>query len=163
MVEPFTESDGDTCNAIEDMPADLKDLSFFVSDVVSYIVGFICRKLANSLKCAVCVSAMASNPTFSEIIEQKYRRGLVYSRLEIEKLCKEDDRKLRYFEYQNWLKRKNIIQNLIVHTLTDVESSLFHSLSDHILEQEVLHDHRTLLVKSILHEFFRIRLNHIAE
>ncbi|GBN14039.1 hypothetical protein AVEN_249378-1 [Araneus ventricosus] len=89
MVEPFAESNGDSCSAIEDMPADLKSLYFFVSDVVSYIAGFICRKLANSLKCAVCVSAMVSNPTFSEFIEQKYRGGLVYPGLDTEKLCKE--------------------------------------------------------------------------
>ncbi|GBO15235.1 hypothetical protein AVEN_222927-1 [Araneus ventricosus] len=96
MVEPFAESNGDSCSAFEDMPTDLKSLSFSVSDVVSYIAGFICRKLANSLKCAVCVSAMVSNPTFSELIEKKYRGSLVYPGLDIEKLCKEGERKLSH-------------------------------------------------------------------
>ncbi|GBO04879.1 hypothetical protein AVEN_260561-1 [Araneus ventricosus] len=97
MVEPSAESYGDSCSAIEDMPADLKGFSFFVSDVVSYIAGFICRKLANSLKFSACVSEMASNPTFSELIEQKYRGGLIYPGLETEKLCKEGERKLSFF------------------------------------------------------------------
>ncbi|GBN60304.1 hypothetical protein AVEN_239115-1 [Araneus ventricosus] len=121
MVEPFAESNGDSCSAIEDMPADLKGLSFVVSDVVRLHSWLHLSKIGQQFEmCCLCVN----NPTFSELIEQKYRGGLVYPGLETEKLCKEGERKLRYFEYQNWLKRKNIIQNLTVHTLTDVESSL---------------------------------------
>lgn len=52
---------------------------------------------------------------------------------------------------------------LINHSMIEMDSSIFLVLNEHILEQDPINNHKICLIKSILYDYFNLRLKALAK
>lgn len=162
VIDNFQEATYDTDYAADNPP---KIINEYVEDVVGYISGFVQRKLLASIKCEECTAAIVSNCSSQSfhLINRKNRGGLLQPNKDIYKLCKIGERSFRTIQAAGKVTSKNVIELLIQHSMRDIDSNVFSVLQEHILNQSIFDNHHIILIKSVLFEYFKIRLCHVAK
>lgn len=150
--EPIGEDEFDELNTIR--------LTDYVTDVVSYISGFVERSLKAKMKCEHCLSGISSSKIdLSALIKIKNRGGLTIPQVDIFKICKIAENKLWSFD----ITKNNFYAKLFNNIMRDlVAEKLFDDMSGHN-SKFVESEHRLLLIKNIVTLYLKIRLYHIAK
>lgn len=138
-------------------------LSFFAADIVDYITGFVIRKLYKTTKCGICKSALTFNPHNSALIKRKNKGGLVVPGVDSSKICKTAEKEFRICEQLGQLQKKNLMQYLIIKSMRKLPLNVYSTLDEHILDDNPFDNHKILLIKTLLFEYLKIRLIHVAK
>ncbi len=161
--------------------ASLNPLSSYVENVVTYIAGFVIRKLQAKLLCADCKSALLYEVTDSHasvidsfredghalLLLRKNRGGLLKPSNDVVTVCKLCERCFRSMVMLNGSKPSgciNIKLKLTLEVLSHlISSDVFHCLQEHILESEPVNNHRVRLMKQICELYITVRLHHVGK
>lgn len=141
-------------------------LNKFICDVTSYIAGFVAKKLLNTFHCTDCVLSIISKENTSDLISRKNRGGLTNPSKDLIKICQIAETQFRIFQACGKIKENNVLNKLVSNCLREVPSkapNIFSSIVVHSFDQFPMENHRILLLKSIIFEFCKIRLNHLAK
>jgi hypothetical protein len=63
-------------------------ISEYTNDVITYICGYIARKLKNKINCAECSSQLVDENSVSKLISRKDRGGLIKPSVSVIEICK---------------------------------------------------------------------------
>lgn len=142
-----------------------KKINEFVTDVVGHISGCVVRILGRKVKCQECMQALhhQSSVFLSRLSQRKDNGGLLKPVADVVKICKTGERNFRVAQAAGKLIKKNIMHQLLLQTMKDINSEIFSSLKDHIVDHPPLENHRLMLIKAILFEFFKIRFYHVGK
>lgn len=141
-----------------------EQLSKYVTNVVVYISGFIVRKLLKTIYCAECANSLSGTlESGSELLTRKNMGGLVTPSRDVVKLCKIGEQAYRLQQAKGMLMKKNVMLVLLSCAMAEIDSSIFTSIGEHIMNIEPAENHRTTLIKSILFEYFKIRNHHLGK
>lgn len=142
-----------------------KQLSEYVKDVAGHIAGFIFKKLEQGLKCEACISFLSDCSFVSMLSSRKNRGGLKKPSNDMVTLCKVAEQTFRVAQATGKLTHKNIMHFLIAKSLTEIHENYRNVfiMSEHSLDHGPLDNHRVFLIKSILFEYFKIRLYHAGK
>lgn len=104
--------------------------TLYLSDVIKYIGGFICRKLILKIKCEICCQSLTSDQSFSRLLNRKNWGGLCKASKDAVKIC---------FTGERFLKTVNILQytvsKLVLMSLRHLKhNALFRGLDSHLYE-----------------------------
>lgn len=127
--------------------------------VVTYIAGFVARKLSRTIKCVVCTSMLFGDPSAHRhsLIKYKSRGGLVYPSKDVEDLCKIAEKILKSnFKKQFFEKYYLYIFSFIIEHYGERNTFCTESCE---------HDasHKYLLMKSVLRTYINIRYRYFGK
>ena len=135
-----------------------------INDIVSYIAGFVVRKVKKIIHCHTCSTLLTlGSPDGSTLMlmKQKDRGNLTKPVTDIGEICQLAE---QVFRGTNLLHNRN--ENRILHltttTIRRLRVNILSELDDQIKEQERLFDHNYELVKLILSSYFNIRMHHVS-
>ena len=138
------------------------NLSKIQEDVLSYIAGFMCRKVHVQSKCKFCASllvATVKDGKSLDLIKCKDRGGLYYPSDDLIKVCKLAENALQgEMVKENFISNENILKKLGVKVSTCVHTQ--HPNIFAAANHEAMHKYD--LVKTICRVYLSIRLKHIA-
>lgn len=145
-----------------------KILSEYVEDVVAYISGFVQRKLISAIKCEECSDALIYDENSAEnsyhLINRKNKGGLIKPSKDVYQLCKIGEKSFRIIQAAGKITSKNVLELLIADSMRKINvNNVFSVLNNHILNQTTFDNHIIFLIKSVLFEYFKIRLCHVAK
>ena len=152
-----------------DIP-DLAHLSMYVENVVLYIAGFVVKRVLAKISCVQCMSAVTVDTlddAASSLLTRKNRGGLMLPAPDVVLVCKVCERVFRTWFHSNAGKLpagdkvKARLINDVLRFVLDVE--VFSCLDDHVLENDILNDHRTRLVKLVCNQYLAVRLFHAGK
>lgn len=126
-----------------------------------YIAGFVERHLIQKTKCEDCCKTLNTDEKVScQLIDQKNRGGLRSPQTDIYKICHIVEKEIRASNLSGNF--YSIIFNMSMRQIA--KEKLFESLPmQHIMNADVMFNHRTLLIRSVVEYFLKIRLNHIGK
>lgn len=132
------------------------------SQIIIYIAGFVVRQLQMSVKCEICVQALAGEKAnfLNSLITKKSHGGLTYPSKDVCDICKVAEHFLRINEHN--ISKPDFLKNLkckIMFHLISMEC--FSCLNNHILECSS--NHIYFLIESILLKYLNIRLHFIGK
>jgi len=156
----FTEVDDTISTNIfdHDYLSTLWSLSAYVEEVIQYISGL--KKLLRKI-CHVCSSFLIAKSTNSSLIKLKNRGKLIFPSVDVIKIARVCEMTIRENKHKIFI-IKNIKNILIAKTFKTVCHSVFNDIemTEHIMQQEILNDHKTALIKNIILTYINIRLFH---
>lgn len=135
----------------------------FTDNIVSYIAGFIVRRLIPSVKCSICRSRLLSTSDprhlfpcrYFDLINIKDRGGLVRPSKAVIKTCMNSERVIRQYS-----KREMASSKLAARIrLTVIENGVAFP-DDH---DSGLDSHATQLTKSIIDAYLKVKLHHLSK
>lgn len=133
------------------------NLNEYISDVVTYIAGYIQRSVLLNLKCDECRESILNCESEScNLIDIKNFGGLVKPSTIIKKICVEAEKTFRTSSDQN----AGDIEHLIRSAFRYLDLKMFSSMNDHFINSDPIENHRLIFVKIILHEYFKVRIHH---
>lgn len=134
--------------------------------IVSYVSGFVVRKITKKIKCDVCVQSLVSSSSeilFNSLIVKKdYSKTdslyLTYPSNDVITLCCYAE---KFFRENMKIKvmTEQIFAKCVLKVLRNVQS-LFNNLQNHIFDQDPLDSHRYFLMKTIIEIYFSLRFKH---
>ena len=147
-----------------DIP-DVAHLSTYVQNVVVYISGFVVKRVLGKVNCEQCIVVLtvdSLDDAALSLLLRKNRGGLKLPSPDVVTVCKLYERVFKTFihSHAGKLPCGDRVKDRLVHLL-DIE--VFQSLNDHVVEHEVLNDHRTRLVKLVCLQYFAVRLYHAGK
>lgn len=141
----------------------------YKNEVISYIAGYIIRKLMKKLNCVECINALTVRDaeTNQNLINIKSRGSLLYPSRDVIYICKQVDNALTmYIKVHKNLSDINIntvtydiMKNIISYT----SQGIFNVLKEHINDQCFFSNHVNHLLKSIISLYAKIRLTHYIQ
>ena len=147
----------------EDPPLHLERLSLYSEDVVSYIAGWIARKLQTKLKCMECALSLTSldpKPKYS-LLSIKDNGGLMLPSNDLRQICIRAEKIYRLIERPN---TSRFTVELMRSIKTELFRTLFKSLEEHHYNTiNGIDSHVTSLVRLICAKFFNLRQHHKAK
>ena len=152
-----------------DIP-DLAHLSMYVENVVLYIAGFVVKRVLAKISCVQCMSAVTVDTlddAASSLLTRKNRGGLMLPAPDVVLVCKVCERVFRTWFHSNAGKLpagdkvKARLINDVLRFVLDVE--VFSCLDDHVLENDILNEHRKRLVKLVCNQYLAVRLFHAGK
>jgi len=171
-------TDDDQATTLEDSPfddsnfLDMTRLSPYVLDVLTYIAGWVARKLINKMTCDECKCALVVQPnditTFAEqsiLLELKNKGGLLFPSKDLVSVLRSTEKAIR-FHIPTLTSTSCHSHALQIETTTmqEVPRNLFFKLQDHF--SCTFHDgnsHYTSLIRAICRTFLTLRLHHISK
>lgn len=141
---------------------EFEKVSHYVVDVVSYISGFVVKKVKKIVKCNICISALTSTEHTSRLVNLKQyssntKGGLVYASPDVIYLCKLAESEFRIIEQTNNLNKKNIMEVLVIKCLRNMNKSVFKSLHDHMFDEDAQGNHIISLSQNYYCQLFKIK------
>jgi hypothetical protein len=135
----------------------LWDLSPHVGNVVSYIGGFVVRRILKRQICAICSDHLTS-PEISLLIAFKKRGKLINPSTEVIRICTVAEKVLR--ENISALFTTSSVVDVLINKIIKRLGVTFNteSMHQHILSQSVLDNHVMQVVKLIL-KYITVRLH----
>lgn len=132
------------------------DLNDYVEDVVTYISGYVQRQLLENMECTECCEAVLSDAIIEncQLIELKNIGGLIKPSTVIKQICISAEKTFRINSDEIGMEK------LIRSTFRHLDPSVFDSMNDHFLNSDPIENHRLLFVKSVLHQYFKLRIHH---
>ena len=153
-----------------DVP-NIVNLSEFKLAAVSYIAGFVARKVSNLVSCDDCRPALKEHGCYEETAKTQFllskdKGGLVKPSTDVINICRAAEK-----SFQRMLAATNgkppqtsNLANIISNTvLSDIGASAFPSLEAHQYDCPPEHNHIFILVKSICRCYCQIRMFHLAK
>lgn len=143
----------------------LRNLSPYIDEVVTYISGFIIRKLLkNKSMCDTCAPFLtASSQDMSKytLIEVKTRGRLMYPSRDVIAIARTTDTIIRAND-SILFTQKNIKEFLITKTFEAISINhvVFNDniMIEHVKNKEILDNHKTQLIKAIIKTYVILRL-----
>lgn len=135
----------------------------YVDDVVKYISGFVIRKLLGKI-CHICATFVTTNSTDSLLINLKNRGNLIYPSADVIKITKYCEKIIRANNHT--IRTTNNIKAVLVNKIFyEVCDSVFNdcAMTKHIMDQNLLDNHKIELVKTIIELYINLRLHHEAK
>ena len=129
---------------------------------MGHIAGFVVKTLTKKIKCTYCIEELIKYPTASQLLAIKNRGGLKIPGSDAVRVCRLGEKSFRRVQAENKLKSKYVVQLLINYSVAQIDKTIFSNM-EHIINQQPLDNHRLLLIKSILFEYFKIRLYHFGK
>ena len=164
--QPILESD--LIEEYPDLPT-FENLSLFVSNVVTYVSGFVGRKLLAKTKCSACAFSLISKnidiPIRSDylLISEKQRGGLYIPSSDVIEVCRISESVIRE-EHAKGVRYLNsdLILRKSMRIALDSEL-LFDDLRKVVTKDHTLFGpHVSNLIRNVIKEYTKIRLHHIA-
>lgn len=118
------------------------------------------KKLKNKITCKECIKALLGNSSKSFLLNIKNQGGIIKPSTYVVKLYRLSE--TVFICHENEIKcKKGIISYLTVRASLKIQiSTLFSSLSVHILDQSPLDNHLLQIVSLIFKTYFTLRLHH---
>lgn len=131
----------------------------YVENVIKYISGFIVRKIKNMDLCSICENHLTCENA-PLLIALKNRGSLFFPSVDVCKLCQIAEKIFRQHIHEIF--KKQNIKDYLLNKIFAQTSHLFNSeeMYNHILNQDVLDNHRSQLIKLVIKYFIQIRLHH---
>lgn len=148
-----TSGDGDEYDFID------IDLNDYVQDVVTYIAGYVQKRLVNKIKCDECRESIYESANEScSLIDVKNFGGLVKPSKIIKQICLQREKSFRI--HDDLINKNDIMDKLIRSAFRHLDLNIFCTMNDHFLDSDPIENHRLIFVKVVLHEYFIIRIHH---
>lgn len=134
-------------------------LTEFNNDAVVHIAGYVERHVKKEIKCTECLNCLSTDKLmYGALTAIKNQGGLIYPQQNIYRICKITEQEIRCSN----MKSKNFFAQLINKVFRSVLNShifcnINHSLTD------INNDHKSLLIKSIVDYYIKIRCFHLAK
>ncbi|KAL7635341.1 UNVERIFIED_CONTAM: hypothetical protein RMT77_014408 [Armadillidium vulgare] len=142
-------------------------LTLVCDNIVSYISGFIVRKLSKSIKCVSCIAALTNENSVSpymSLINIKNKGGLVLPSQDVIKTCRWCEKVIRQEVGVSPSFRKNIKSYLMYSVMQYLSfESMFPSLQEHAKNNSIDENHICLLIKNIISAYLDVRLHYIGK
>lgn len=136
-------------------------LTTYITDIVTYIAGFVVRCLKKCVSCAFCRLLLVEESAASLLQRRKQFGNLTNASAFVIKICKAAEKSLRFFMIKNNIfNLRNVKSVLIMRTIYDLPFHLYEHFGDHLTHDNVLNNHGRQLVQLVLHQYFKIRLHH---
>lgn len=167
----LNESDTPTDNLFEDWLYDdvnLKGLDSIDHDIITYIAGYVERKIDKILKCNDCRSALYTNETENSMLVEQKRfcaGGLIDAHKDTVIICKTAEQLLRAEQTKiekGFLEPVKLVKKTMS-ILYDQNPTLFKGLDDHVMSCPVDENHKFLLMKLIVRCYLTIRSHHMCK
>ena len=149
-------------SAAEQPPLPLSDFS---KNVVTYIAGFVVRKVIKSIQCMTCFDKLLSSDdadtpllhseTSFDLLELRDRGGLIRPSNSVIGLCEKTENVIRSLNEQQ-LSSRSLVPQIRLRVLNDC-TGLFSD--DH---ESGLNSHSLQLSKSVIDKYIEVRLHHQA-
>ena len=159
-VEPeMSDHDYSSCPNVE-------DVSEYKTAAISYIAGFVVKKIKERHTCLPCTEALSSTATPHPFVAMKDRGRLQKPSHGIVEVCKATERC-----FQRVLKTTGgkppqgtgVTLAIVTQVLSDsADKNLFPQLHNHMFETSVEDNHVHLLVKMASSWYCKIRMHHLA-
>jgi hypothetical protein len=146
---------------------DVTRLSDYVEDVVSYIAGWVVRKILPRIKCNDCREALISTAATKDhclLLELRNRGGLYHPSRDVVIIARRTEKAIRHFLGGTMATTNNVhyaeiektvLQSLPSHLFSDYENHFLDSLYD-------ISSHYISLSKCICRAYINVRLHHMA-
>lgn len=136
-------------------------LSIYAKNIIVYIAGYVVHYLKAKIVCEQCLDTLisTSRDTFLySFIDLKNKSGLQYPSEDVIEICLKCERILKHEIIVVGIARISIdkIKNLILRQF--VSSNIFSNLVTHSFDQNVLDNHRFLLIKIIIERYLNVRI-----
>lgn len=152
-------------DTFSDLP-DVNYLSEYKEAAISYITGFIVKKMKQKITCLPCSQALTSDESVHPFLALKDRGGLQKPSLGITAVCHATERCFQHLLKASEGKaphRRGTTQTVVTQVLSDcAEKNLFPQLHSHMFDMCVEANHVHVLVKMASAWYCKVRLNHIA-
>lgn len=139
-------------------------LTTFVEDVVSYIAGFVAKKLIKKITCQHCVDVLVGEECFSNLQKRKTWGKLTNASNYLISVCKVAEKVFRTLKTRlsvlDKTRQNNFKEYLVMLALREIPSSLFDVFGDHLFDGTVTESHHISLTKIVLSKYFDIRIYH---
>lgn len=148
-----------------DYLADPSRLSIYTKEIVTYIGGFIVRKLRKVIKCAECLLSLFTDKYYG-IIENRDKGGLIYPSQDVIKVYETAEKifRLRSHQGSSFFHESNLMPKLVLSCFEACSSSNLHVFRNvHFDLQPFIGNHRSLLIKAIAMHYFETRIHHATK
>ena len=139
------------------------NLSEYTEEVVAYVSGAVVKSLKKKIHCPVCLMNLELEKevqSFSSLQRRKAYGKLTSASYDVFTIIKVAEKVLRCQSPKTLLKN-NIMAVLLVKCLRELPLQSLFSEHEHLYEVP-MEDHKNILIRLILDQFFLIRLNHEA-
>ena len=148
-----------------DLYFECDDSSEFNDNVLSYISGYIQRRVIAKEKCEYCIDFLKnSSSTTSSFIEYVNEGGLIKPSEKLDFLVKKNNKILISFEKKSKLiAQKNVTQRIcqnVLNMLMECYPSFFSEIDHHDGD---LQSHKIKMIKNIVSAFVSLKLKHLAK
>lgn len=134
------------------------NVSKYTENVVTYIAGFVARKLSRNIKCITCASMLFGDIKAKSLISLKSRGGLVYLSKDIEENCRKTEQILKFnFKKANFEKYYLYVFSFLIDNYEDSNKSFETDCNDHDAS------HKYLLIKSVIKTYIDIRYKYFGK
>lgn len=152
-------------DTLSDLP-DIDNLSEYKEAAISYITGFIVKKMKQKVTCMPCSQALTSDDLVHRFVTLKDRGGLQKPSTGITVVCQATERCFQRLLKTNGGKvpqGRGTRAAIVSQVLPDCsEKNLFPQLHSHMFDMCVEANHVHVLVRMASAWYCKIRLNHIA-
>lgn len=162
--------------SIDDDNLDLGiNLNQFSEYVITYISGFVGKKLESKLKCSTCVNVILASPEDCldydkySLISLKTHGGLKYPSSDLIKICEQAEKafksaqQLGDFELNNMVIQKKLTNKVLQH-FNDYKVFDSYEFKKHLFDNfnefNILENHYIMLIKAICELYYKIRYCH---
>ena len=144
----------------------------YIATIVTYIAGFVAKKLLETITCKACANALYTTmpPDIEKrfiLLKLKDKSGLTYPSNDVLKVTEISVRVFRRYMSTTTDKptnRRNAKQLVLTGVLSHISSlALFQNIKDHMFDTEVMDNHIHTLCKSIVNTCIQIRFHHEAK
>jgi hypothetical protein len=139
-------------------------LTPYVENIVLYISGFIARKILKMKICSLCEQMITIEPKDENntptLIKIKNREALLTLSLDVQKICLQSEKIFRQY-LSEIFKIKNI-EKFLINKVNGALGILFNNetMNNHVMSQDMIDSHRSLLQTLIIENYIKIRLCH---
>ena len=140
----------------DDVDLDVSCLDLVDTNVVSYLAGWIIRKLLSKLKCADCHSSLLNNITMDRstaFIATKTMGGLIYPSVGIVKVCQATETAIRAYPATTFIN----IQHQVLNTISDSLTTYF---PDPHFTDSSIESHLPSLFRLVMHMYYKLKQFH---
>lgn len=163
MVNGFDDDDEDFFNDNEIVHQDIS-LNRYIENIVIYIAGFVKRSLKKKIKCEHCLIVLDDETYMDQMntafLVRKNRGGLEIGSKDLVEICRIAEKSFCF--HKSNLFQKNSFEKIVLYSMRQVSTDTFKNMNDHIINQCPFDNHRTILIKSILFEYLKIRFHRTA-
>ena len=147
-------------DGLDDLPS-YDTLSRFVTDVVTYIAGYIFKKLTQRQGCQIClghIKSIVDRP--QPLVDQRNRGSLYKASPDCVRICRTAESIFR--ENKHLITRKDFENFIATKTYFRVVNHVFQTdvMKRHTDSQPPFENHHQLLIKTIASIYAKIRANH---
>lgn len=139
------------------------DLTSYTDNIITYMAGFVVKKIKNSIVCGICFDLIENNEAKSAnfLLQNRKKYGNLQQASDfVINVCRIAEKCLRYAKANGSIFKKNIKIQLIYLTKRNLPLNILDSFHEHILDHEPLNNHGMQILNLILEIYFKIRIHH---